>query len=308
MKIMKPLRLIPAAFVVAALLAMAAFANGASIQAQGTSATPSAMAGMDASHPAHIHNGTCAALGSIAWPLDDVAAPGTAVTMMGTPTAAPTLAANASPMAGMGPVVAQSVTLVKVHLADLEKASFAINVHESLAKITNYIACGDLTGPITNGKLTVPLTELNGSGLAGMATLQDGGDGITTVTIQLMRQTSGGATPPAAQPAATTASDGGQAQNGATVTMMDIAFSPTEFTIDANTGVIVTLTNTGASPHNFSITDHNNPSVKNLGISVDVQPGQTTTVTVNAPAGDYYYFCNVPGHEAAGMHGVLHIK
>jgi uncharacterized cupredoxin-like copper-binding protein len=124
-------------------------------------------------------------------------------------------------------------------------------------------------------------------------------------------------TPEAATPAANaegqgtpapqaTAASGGAAQPK--IELVDIAFQPNDFTIPANQDVTVTLSNTGASKHNFSITDNQNPNVKNLGISVDVAPGQTTTVTINAPAGDYYFFCNVPGHEAAGMHGTMHVK
>ena len=114
------------------------------------------------------------------------------------------------------------------------------------------------------------------------------------------------ATMAASSPAAGTAT----AENGCgpTVTAVDIAFQPTEFTIPANQNVTVTLHNDGAAMHNFSITDHNNPNVKNLNISVNLNPGETTTVTINAPAGDYYFFCNVPGHEAAGMHGTMHVK
>jgi uncharacterized cupredoxin-like copper-binding protein len=90
--------------------------------------------------------------------------------------------------------------------------------------------------------------------------------------------------------------------------MVDIAFQPNTLTIPANTDVTTTLNNTGVTMHNFSVNDHNNPNVKNLGISVDVQPGQTQTVTINAPAGDYYFYCNVPGHEEAGMHGMLTVQ
>ncbi len=90
--------------------------------------------------------------------------------------------------------------------------------------------------------------------------------------------------------------------------MVDIAFNPSELTIAANQDVVVTLTNNGAALHNFSVTDNKNAGVKNLNISVNVAPGQSTTVKINAPAGDYYFFCNVPGHEEAGMHGVLHVK
>jgi hypothetical protein len=174
----------PLALVIAALVAMAAF--GGSARAQ--SGTPTAPIDMTAAHPAHIHNGTCATLGSIAWPLNDISAPGAPVTMMGTPVvgtpmAAPVMAASATPMAGT--VVGESVTTVKVNLADLEKAPFAINAHESLAKIGNYIACGDIKGAITGGSLTIPMNELNNSGLSGSATLHDNGDGTTTVSIQL---------------------------------------------------------------------------------------------------------------------------
>jgi uncharacterized cupredoxin-like copper-binding protein len=72
--------------------------------------------------------------------------------------------------------------------------------------------------------------------------------------------------------------------------------------------VTVILPNHGMTLHNFSTTDHNNPDVPNLGIDVDLAVGTTETVTINAPAGDYYFFCNVPGHEAAGMFGTLHVE
>jgi uncharacterized cupredoxin-like copper-binding protein len=104
------------------------------------------------------------------------------------------------------------------------------------------------------------------------------------------------------------AAPGTDAQGQPAIEAVDIAFQPTELTIAAGQDVTVTLTNNGASMHNFSITDHNNPGVENLNISVDLAPGQTQTVTINAPAGDYYFFCSVPGHEAAGMHGTIHVK
>jgi len=66
----------------------------------------------------------------------------------------------------------------------------------------------------------------------------------------------------------------------------DIYFDPKEVTIPATTDVTVNLPNNGATLHNFSVTDHNNPDVPNLGIDVDL---------------------NVPGHEAAGMFGTLHV-
>jgi uncharacterized cupredoxin-like copper-binding protein len=87
---------------------------------------------------------------------------------------------------------------------------------------------------------------------------------------------------------------------GQTITMVDIAFQPNALTIPANTDVTITLNNTGVTMHNFSIDQ--------LGISVDVQPGQTGSVTINATAGTYQFYCNVPGHKEAGMVGTLTVQ
>jgi len=136
-------------------------------------------------HPVHIHTGTCAKLGSVVYPLTDLTASPTTASA----TKTTTTAKAASPSAAKKEIVATSTTKVKVHLADLEKAPFAINAHESAAKITNYIACGDVTGAIKNGTLTVALKQLNKSGLEGDAVLTDNGDGTTTVVIQLSKAT-----------------------------------------------------------------------------------------------------------------------
>lgn len=81
------------------------------------------------------------------------------------------------------------------------------------------------------------------------------------------------------------------------IDLVDIAFNPAEVALSAGTDQELTLTNTGAAPHNFSIDE--------LGISVDLQSGESTTVTVNGAAGTYAFYCNVPGHREAGMEGTL---
>jgi uncharacterized cupredoxin-like copper-binding protein len=85
----------------------------------------------------------------------------------------------------------------------------------------------------------------------------------------------------------------------------DIFFNPNLGTIPANTPVQITVTNKGAIRHNFSITDHNNSGLTNLNVHFDTDPGGTGTATINAPAGVYYFFCDEPGHEQAGMIGYL---
>ena len=68
-----------------------------------------------ASEPAHIHQGTCAKLNPAPWkPLSNV-------------------------------VDGTSTTTVKgVTVAELKKAKYAINVHESADDIAHYVSCGDL--------------------------------------------------------------------------------------------------------------------------------------------------------------------
>jgi uncharacterized cupredoxin-like copper-binding protein/mono/diheme cytochrome c family protein len=101
----------------------------------------------------------------------------------------------------------------------------------------------------------------------------------------------------AAEEAAGEAQDAATAQN---VTSFDIYFEPTEVTIPANTDVPFTLPNDGAAAHNFSIDE--------LGVSVDQAPGSTQETVINAPPGTYEYYCNVPGHKAAGMVGTLVVE
>lgn len=84
------------------------------------------------------------------------------------------------------------------------------------------------------------------------------------------------------------------------VTSFDINFEPTEVAIPADTDVTFNLPNDGAAPHNFSIDE--------LGIDVDQAPGSTEQIVINAPAGTYEYYCNVPGHREAGMVGTLIVE
>jgi probable HAF family extracellular repeat protein len=81
------------------------------------------------------------------------------------------------------------------------------------------------------------------------------------------------------------------------VELGDIYFEPDTITIPADNDVTILLTNVGVGQHNFSIED--------LNISVDLQPGESTTVTVSAPAGEYEFRCNIPGHTEAGQVGTL---
>ena len=100
--------------------------------------------------------------------------------------------------------------------------------------------------------------------------------------------------------AATPAAAASTAPQQVTITSHDIYFDPKEVTIPANTDVMVELPNEGVTLHNFSIDE--------LGIDVDIQPGQTEQTVINAPPGTYEYYCNVPGHRQAGMVGTLTVQ
>jgi mono/diheme cytochrome c family protein/plastocyanin len=79
---------------------------------------------------------------------------------------------------------------------------------------------------------------------------------------------------------------------------VDIAYDQTELTGEADTEFTITITNNGNADHDFVIDE--------LGINSGLIPaGQSVTVTINAPAGDYTFYCSVPGHRPAGMEGTL---
>lgn len=122
------------------------------------------------------------------------------------------------------------------------------------------------------------------------------------------QQTSAAATTPTPCPPATPVSGQETPKLCVEIGEYDIYFNPNLITIPADTPVRIVLTNHGTTLHDFSITDHGNSGLKNLNISVMTEPGKTSETTINAPEGTYYFFCNQPGHEAAGMRGYLTVK
>jgi uncharacterized cupredoxin-like copper-binding protein len=118
------------------------------------------------------------------------------------------------------------------------------------------------------------------------------------------------ASPDASPEASPEASPGASPVAGDQVEIVsyDIYFEPKEVTIPADTDVTIVLPNEGATLHNFSVDDNKNEELPFEPIDVDIDPGATEQVTINAPAGEYYFYCNVPGHEPAGMWGTLTVE
>jgi plastocyanin len=107
----------------------------------------------------------------------------------------------------------------------------------------------------------------------------------------------GDETPTAPAPSPTSTSGVSTAPTNVVITLADVVFTPNRITIPAQQEVTVTLINEGVVPHSFVVAD--------LGIKQEVAPGESVNVRLTAPAGSYRFVCDVPGHEAAGMVGVL---
>ena len=192
------------------IVAVSMLTGASVVSAQGTDATPAPGEDVTGAFPAHIHQGTCETLGDVVFPLNELTRAGADMPADATPVAAVATPAedtstpevmmtDATPATGTGTPIASSSTTVDASLDDILAAEHAINVHESVENIQNYIACGDITGEAANGELHIQLQELNGSGYSGEAHLVDNGDGTTTVTVNLMQGASG---TPSASPAA----------------------------------------------------------------------------------------------------------
>jgi Cu-Zn family superoxide dismutase len=129
-------------------------------------------------------------------------------------------------------------------------------------------------------------------------TTQPSGDSGARIACGVIFPSEAG-TPVPADDAAASAGSG--AAEPITVTAHDIFFDPKEITIPANTDVTIIIPNEGAALHDFV--------VEELDIDAgNIPPGETVEVVINAPAGEYEYFCSVPGHKAAGMLGTLVVE
>jgi plastocyanin len=87
------------------------------------------------------------------------------------------------------------------------------------------------------------------------------------------------------------------------VQMLDtMRFEPDTITVSAGEEVTIELENAGAIMHNFSITEAN--------VDQDLDGRQSETFTFTAPSepGEYKIFCDVPGHEQAGMVATLVVE
>lgn len=101
-----------------------------------------------------------------------------------------------------------------------------------------------------------------------------------------------------------------QTQPGAAAETVDVAADPggaLEFeqnTLEASAGsTTFELTNESSVPHDFVIEQDGEDVAK-----TDVITNDTDTVTAELEAGEYAFYCSVPGHREAGMEGELTVE
>jgi plastocyanin len=92
-------------------------------------------------------------------------------------------------------------------------------------------------------------------------------------------------------------------------------FRPDTVTPNAGQVVRVTLNNTGSVEHTFVIASQPRaqlpePWVTNDGrLVARAAPGATGRGSFTSPApGEWVFYCNVPGHAVAGMHGIVNVQ
>ena len=219
-----------------------------------------------APHPSHIHEGTCDNLNpQPAYPLTDVA--------------------SVAPDAPSGAVEVGNTT-VDVTLDELLAAPYAINVHESAENAANYIACGNIAGPVVGDLLLIPLRAQNDSGYYGIAALAPSDTGGTNVSVYIAPE--GTAVPAATPVAATETTEATEtaaavAPQEVQVAIQDFAFSPQVLEIPV--GTTVTWTNNDTSQHTATANDGSFDS----GI---LAQGGTFSFTFDTP-GTYDYICSL---------------
>lgn len=86
--------------------------------------------------------------------------------------------------------------------------------------------------------------------------------------------------------------------------LMDFKFQPKAVSVSAGK-VTFFLVNDGPSAHDMVIADTSGMSVAR---STLVQPNNTETFEVTLTAGSYVFYCDLPGHRAAGMEGTLTVS
>ena len=115
----------------------------------------------------------------------------------------------------------------------------------------------------------------------------------------------------AASGSTSTSSSGGASASGGGSTLTESAdpngqLKFTKDSLSAKAGkVTIDFANMSSLPHNMTVQQGTNG--KTIGATPTFS-GSTKTLTVNLKPGTYTFYCSVPGHRQAGMHGTLTVS
>jgi plastocyanin len=84
-----------------------------------------------------------------------------------------------------------------------------------------------------------------------------------------------------------------------------LAYTASKATATAG-AVTINSKNASSTPHDIAIQQGTNGPI--LGQGKVVSGGGVSTVTVNLKPGTYTFFCTLPGHRQAGMHGTITVR
>ncbi len=97
--------------------------------------------------------------------------------------------------------------------------------------------------------------------------------------------------------------------------MIDINYSQNEITATAGEELAIDFENTGVLEHTFTIDEIEAEGVSDeyqgdeAAIDVVLQAGETASLSFTpTEAGEYEFYCTVPGHREAGMVGTLTVE
>jgi len=79
----------------------------------------------------------------------------------------------------------------------------------------------------------------------------------------------------------------------------EFAFAPPFLVVEKAGTYTLSLRNDGTTLHNLTI--------KGLGNTPDVRPGETATTELTLKQGTYEYFCSIADHAEQGMDGTLNV-
>ncbi len=85
---------------------------------------------------------------------------------------------------------------------------------------------------------------------------------------------------------------------------LNIAYAPARIEVPAGSNVTLTFRNTDTNPlisHDWAL-----EGFEDIAQTATIGQGESATITFLAPpAGEYAFYCSVPGHRSNGMEGVF---